>query len=87
MAGLKLEYEVVKECMDSIQKLSADYPIIEKPSVSGKGESITEIEQLADLYITFYKSIETLSEETVKYFNSTITDFQKIDKKVSKKLN
>ena len=87
MAGLKLEYEVVKECMDSIQKLSADYPIIEKPSVSGKGESITEIEQLADLYITFYKSIETLSEETVKYFNSMITDFQKIDKKVSKKLN
>lgn len=81
MAGLELKYEVVKECMDSIQKLPADYLIIERPSVSSEGQSITEIEQLADLYVSFYKSMETLSEETVKYLNSMITDFRETDEK------
>lgn len=81
MAGLELKYEVVKECIDSIQKLSADYPMIEKPAVSSEGQSITEIEQLADLYVSFYKSLETLSEETVKYLNSMITDFRETDEK------
>ena len=81
MAGLELKYEVVKECIDSIQKLPADYPIIERPAVSSEGQSITEIEQLADLYVSFYKSMETLSEETVKYLNSMITDFRETDEK------
>lgn len=81
MAGLELQYEAVKECIDSIQKLSADYPIIEKPSVSSEGQSITEIDQLADLYVSFYKLLETLSEETVKYLNSMFTDFQETDEK------
>lgn len=81
MAGLELKYGVMEECIGSIQKLPVDYPIIERPSVSGEGQSITEIEQLADLYVSFYKSLETLSEETVKYLNSMITDFRETDEK------
>lgn len=81
MAGLELKYEVVKECMDSIQKLPADYPIIERPSVPSEGQSIMEIEQLADLYVSFHKSMETLSEETAKYLHSMITDFRETDEK------
>lgn len=81
MAGLELNYEVVKECIDSIQKLPTDYPIIQKPAVSSEGETIMEIEQLTDLYISFYQSLETLSEETVKFLNSMIEDFRKTDEK------
>lgn len=40
-----------------------------------------KIEQLADLYGSFYGAMERLSEETVKYLTSMITDFRETDKR------
>lgn len=81
MEKLELQYEVIRECIDGIQNLPADYPAAERPFVSGEGQSITETEQLADLYVSFHKSLITLSEETVKYLNNVMTDFKQTDKK------
>ena len=42
-----------------------------------------EIEQLADLYESFYDSLERLLEVTVKYLNNVIKDFREMDEKRS----
>lgn len=83
MAGLEIKYEIVKECICNIQQLSADYPAAVRPCVSGEGQGIMKIEQLADLYESFYDSLERLSEETAKYLNNVIKDFREMDEKSS----
>lgn len=79
MAGLELKYGILKECIRDIQKLPVHYPAVIRNPVSGEGKGITEIEQLADLYAAFYGALERLSEETAKYLNNVMTDFQETD--------
>lgn len=81
MTGLEIRYEIVKECICSIQQLPARYAGITRPVISGEGQGIAEIEQLADLYASFYGAMERLSEETAKYLNSMITEFKETDEK------
>lgn len=81
MAGLKLKYEVIQECIGKIQNLPTEYPAETRPAVSGEGKGITEMEKLVDLYISFYESMEDLIEETVKYLNRMVKDFQAMDVK------
>ena len=79
MAGLELKYGIMKECIRDIQQLPVHYPAVTRNPVSGEGQGITEIEQLADLYAAFYGVLERLSEETAKYLNNVITDFRETD--------
>lgn len=81
MKGLEINYGTIQDCICKIQQLSARYPAVIRPAVSGEGQGIVEIEQLADLYASFYGAMERLSEETVTYLNHMITDFQETDKK------
>lgn len=84
MAGLRINYGTVEECICSIRQLAADYPAAERSSVSGQGEGIAEMEQLADLYEFFYDSLEKLSEETAVYLKNVIADFRQMDEKYEK---
>lgn len=82
MAGLELKYEVIRECIHDIQQLPEHYPAAASRTIAfGKGQGITEIKQLADLYESFYTQMIRLSEETVRYLNSMITDFHAADEK------
>lgn len=81
MTGLEIRYEIVKECICSIQQLPSHYAGITRPAVSGEGQGIAVIEQLADLYASFYGAMERLSEETAKYLTSMITEFRETDEK------
>lgn len=80
MRGLELNYGVTKECITNIQHLSALYPAATRPVVSGQGQVIDKIEQMADLYVFFYLAWEKLAEETANYLDNMITDFQAADK-------
>ena len=84
MAGLELNYGKIQECISNLQSLAYDYPTETRPLVLGEGQGISEIEALADLYVSFYESLETLSEGTVKYLTGMITDFRKTDEKSTK---
>lgn len=79
MAGLEIRYEVIRECAHSIRQLPACYPIVSRPPVSGDGKGIAEIEQLADLYASYYGVWEKLAEETAEYLISMLTDFKNAD--------
>lgn len=81
MSGLELEYGSIEECISGLQKLPADYPMAERPSVRGEGRTITELEQTADLYVSFFETMEILIENTSKYLNCVIKDFKEADKK------
>ena len=81
MPGLKINYEIIQNCTNNIQQLTAYYPAVIRPSLSGEGQGIEEIEQLADLYASFYGAMERLSEETVIYLNNMVTEFKEADKK------
>lgn len=87
MAGLELKYEVVKECIHDIQQLPDRYPAAARPAASGRGQCIQEMEQLADLYESFYVQMIRLAEETAKYLNSMITDFRAADEKKEETAN
>ena len=47
----------------------------------GEGRNITELEQTADLYASFYEAAEILMESTSKYLDCVIRDFKEADKK------
>lgn len=85
MAGLELKYGIIRECIHDIQQLPVHYPAVIRNSASSEGKGITEIEQMADLYAAFYAALERLSEETAKYLNNVMTDFQETDKSRSGK--
>lgn len=80
MAGLEINYEVVQECIRTIQQLPTCYPAVIRPPVSSEGQGVTEIEQLADLYASFYGAWERLTEETEKYLDNMVTDLKERDK-------
>ncbi len=79
MSGLEVRYSIMKECIHKMEQLAACYPAVIRNPVSGEGQGIVEIEQLADLYASFYGALERLSEETAKYLNHMIKDFQETD--------
>lgn len=81
MAGLEINYGSIENCICSIQQLSARYPAVIRPAVSGQGQGIAEIEQLADLYESLYGALERLSEETVDYLKRMVVEFKEADKK------
>lgn len=81
MAGLEIKYEVVQECIRTMQQLPALFPAVTRPPVSSAGQGVTEIEQLADLYASFYGALERLTEETTKYLDNMVTDFKERDKR------
>lgn len=56
-------------------------PVGESVVVSGEGQGITEMEQLADLYASFYGAMERLAEETAKYLDNVVTGFRETDEK------
>ena len=79
MADLELKYGVIQECIYKIQKLPDRYPAAIRTSVSGEGQGVAEIEQLADLYASFYGAWERLTEETAKYLDRMLMDFKEMD--------
>lgn len=81
MAGLKLKYGVIQESIGKIQNLPTEYPAETRPAVSGEGKGIEEMQKLVDLYVSFYEFMEVLTEETVKYLNRMVKDFQAMDVK------
>lgn len=81
MSGLELEYGAIQECINEVQKLPAAYPAAERVSLRGEGQSITELEQTADIYVSFYKAAETLTESTAKYLDCVIKGFNEADYK------
>ena len=84
MAELELNYGTMQECISNLQSLASDYPAEIRPLVSGEGQGISEIEALADLYVSFYEALEALSEGTVKYLTGMVTDFKEADEKKNK---
>lgn len=83
MAGLEINYETIQNCIFDIQYLPVRYPAVTRPAVSGEGQGIVEIEQLADLYASFYGAMERLSEETAEYLKNMVEEFREADKKGS----
>ena len=81
MSGLDLEYGAIRECISEVQKLPAVYPAAERPSLRGEGQSITELEQTADTYVSFYEAAEILMESTAKYLDCVIKGFKEADYK------
>ena len=81
MAGLEIDYETIQNSICDIERLSACYPAVIRPAASGEGQGIEEIEQLADLYASFYGAMERLSEETVIYLNNMVEEFKNADEK------
>lgn len=81
MAGLEMNYEIIRNCICEVRQLPARYPAVIRPAVSGEGQGIAEIEQLADLYASFYGALEGLSVETAEYLNSMVAEFREADKK------
>lgn len=79
MAELGLNYTTMQECITNMQELSANYPAAVRPLATGEGQSIEEIEKLADLYVSFYEAVEELAEETAKYLSNIVTEFEEID--------
>ena len=79
MAGLEIDYEIIKNSICDIQRLSACYPAVKRPAASGEGKGVVEIERLADLYTSLYGAMERLSEETVEYLKSMVEEFKKAD--------
>ena len=81
MSGLELEYASIRECISEIQKLPAVYPAAERVLLRGEGQDITELEQTADLYVSFYEAAEILTKSTAKYLDCVIKGFKEADKK------
>lgn len=81
MAGLEINYGIIGNCIYNIQQLSACYPAVIRPAVSGQGQGIAEIEYLADLYESLYAALERLSEGTVDYLKCMAAEFKEADKK------
>ncbi len=81
MSGLELEYGSIRECINELQKLPACYPAAERAPLRGEGQNITELEQTADLYVSFYEAAEILMESTSKYLDCVIKGFKEADKK------
>lgn len=81
MTGLEIDYEVVQECICAMRQLPTLFPAVIRPPVSSEGQGVAEIEQLADLYASFYGALERLTEETAKYLDNMVTDFKERDKR------
>lgn len=81
MSGLELEYGSIRECINGLQKLPASYPAAERAALRGEGQNITELEQTADLYVSFYEAAGILMESTSKYLDCVISGFKEADKK------
>lgn len=86
MAGLEINYEVVQECICAMRQLPTLFPAVIRPPVSSEGQGVEEIEQLADLYASFYGAMERLTEETAKYLDNMVTDFKERDKRRQKNM-
>lgn len=78
---LEINYGVIKDCICRIRMLPQSHAPITRPVVSGEGQGIAEMEQLADLYASFYGAMERLAEETAKYLDNVVTGFRETDEK------
>lgn len=81
MSGLELEYGAIQVCINEVQKLTATYPAAERPFLRGEGQNINELEQTADIYVSFYEAVEKLAGSTAKYLNCVIKGFKEADYK------
>lgn len=79
MKGLEINYETVQEGIRDMRLIRNRYPAVGRVSASGGGKGVAEMEQLADLYVSFYGALERLIEETEEYLINMLTDFRNAD--------
>lgn len=79
MTDLRVNYTIIQECVNVLQELSSKHPSVPIPVLRGEGECIAELQELANLYHTFYQMVETLAEETSEYLIHVADAFQEAD--------
>lgn len=86
MKAIRLNYEVMDECIQELDSLKVESTQTECPEMSGSGMAITGIRQLAQTYEQFAVSVESLIDETTRYLSQMVRDFKETDESMAREL-
>lgn len=80
MKQIQLDYEKTNQCIEKLKNIRNDFIEIERPTCSGIGTMVNEIEDIADMYLEIEKGIQRIVEDSITYFENVINEFIEIDK-------
>lgn len=86
MKEIRLNHEVMRECIRELNSLKSKCAKAECPKAPGSDMAVTGIRQSAELYEQFNESLETLIGETAQYLSQMVRDFEEVDENMAKEM-
>lgn len=79
MKEIKLNKEIMRECIQEMNALKVEYSKVVCPELTGSGAAVAGIKQLTEIYKQFHESVDALMDETSRYLLQILHDFEEVD--------
>lgn len=83
MAEISISIEKLDEYISELSTLKDSWDIKDFPTYSCEGRTAAELKLIADLYKSFYNSVNNLATSSISYFTSLRDSYIEADNKSS----